>query len=462
VSEAWVKKLGAQVDKSVKYLLTGASNGEIPSSGTTTISLDFGTVKVKQTCVVIPDFKYELILGEDFLVQNKVILDYNDKNLKIRGKVIPFVAKNAFTVKNTNKIMRIEAKSQRTVVAEVMGDFKEGQEMYFEGGFIDAEQQLFMPRSVGRVNKRGKICLEVSNLAKHPKTLMPDVAMACGQKLEKNGQNFTIEGVDGGLGSSEVDEVGMNHLSLDEKAEIRQIIKDSEIKINQLGRVKGLTTSIDTTDASPINVRQYRLPIAKRLEARAETQKMLLAGVIRESTSPWNSPVVLVKKPNGGTRFAIDFRQLNSVTKRQVYPMPRIDDCLNSLGSGTHFSLLDLQSAFWQVELDEDSKPKTAFSVEGMGHYHFEVMPYGLTNAAAVFQRMMDHVLRGLHWTHVLCYIDDVIVFGANREEHNQRLGVVLKKLAEANLGLNLGKCSFGKESVKYLGHIIGGGPNKS
>ena len=190
---------------------------------------------------------------------------------------------------------------------------------------------------------------------------------------------------------------GISHLDWENQTKVRQIIKDSQVKINSLGRVAGLTTSIETADSPPINVRQYRLPIAKRLEARAETQKMLIAGVIKESVSPWNSPVVLVKKPNGGTRFAIDFRQLNAFTKRQVYPMPRIEDCLNSLGTGTHFSLLDLQSAFWQVELDEESKPKTAFSVETMGHYEFQVMPYGLTNASAVFQKMIDHVLRGLH-----------------------------------------------------------------
>ena len=128
ISEAWAKKLGAKVDNSIKYLLTGASKGEIPSSGTTSVSLDFGTVKLRQTFVIIPDFKYDLILGEDFLVLNKVIIDYNDKSLKVRGKVVPFVAKNEIAVRNTKKIMRIEAKTQQMVVAEVMGEFKGGGE----------------------------------------------------------------------------------------------------------------------------------------------------------------------------------------------------------------------------------------------------------------------------------------------------------------------------------------------
>ena len=390
-------------------------------------------------------------------MNNEVIIDYHDHNLRVGGITLPFVAKNALSLKNT-QVLKVEARSQRTVVAQVMGHFKAGEDVYVEGGFVDKECNLFIPRSVGRVSKKGKVCLEISNLAKRPLSLRPDMTIASGQKLEKANQNLTIEGIDQDLTDKEWEGAAMGHLNKKQQDDIRHIVGESGIKLNKLGRVKGLTTSIDTTDESPINVRQYRLPIAKRLEARSETNKMLQAGVIRESKSPWNSPVVLVKKPSGGTRFAIDFRQLNAVTKRQVYPMPRIDDCLNSLGTGTHFSLLDLQSAFWQVELEEDSKPKTAFSVDGMGHFEFEVMPYGLMNAAAVFQRMMDHVLRGLHWTHVLCYIDDVIVFGSNWAEHNERLAIVLEKLAGANLGLNLAKCSFGREEVKYLGHIIGHG----
>ena len=465
ISKQWVERLGAQVDQTVKFVLTGASKEEIPSSGTATIALDFGPVKIKQAMVVVPGFKYDIILGRDWLLGNGVVLDYQRKTISVGGEQIPFVAKNALTISNTNKILRVEARSQRTVVAQVRGDVKVGQQVYVEGGFLDDDHLLFIPRSVGRVTKNGKVCLEVSNLAKSPKTLPPNLTIASGQtiEVEKGGGEITIEGVEGGVGETKWEDTeGLKHLNPTDKSKVCDIIRASKIKIDTLGRVPGLTTAIETAEAAPINTRQYRLPIAKRLEARAETEKMLLAGVIRESKSPWNSPVVLVKKPSGGTRFAIDFRQLNAVTKRQVYPMPRIDDCLNSLGTGTHFSILDLQSAFWQVELAEDSKPKTAFSVEGLGHFEFEVMPYGLTNAAAVFQRMIDHVLRGLHWTHVLCYIDDVIVFGASLEEHNQRLGVVLEKLAEANLGLNLGKCSFAKQQVKYLGHIIGEGQIKA
>ena len=459
VSGAWVEKMGGVIDCSVKYRLTGASDTEIPASGSTVIWINFGPIRLQQRCVVAPDFKYDLILGEDFLSEYGVLVNYRDNNIQINGTVIPFLARNPIRLKNTGKVLRIEARSQRRVIAEVEGQFKTGQNIYIKGGCIPDQPDLFIPRSVGRVTAKGKICLEVSNTSTRNIDIKGHRALASGQEVKRQP---TIRSADEKLGTTEMGEGGgMDHLTIPEKAEIQRIIRDSGIKINALGRVKGMTTSIETDGASPINVRQYRMPIAKRLEARAETEKMLMSGVIRESTSPWNSPVVLVTKPGGGTRFAIDFRKLNAVTKRQVYPMPRIEDCLNSLGSGKYFTLLDLQSAFWQVELDEESKPKTAFSVEGMGHYEFNVLPYGLTNAAAVFQRMIDQVLVGLHWTHMLCYIDDVIIFGSSLEEHNERLELVLRKLAEADLGLNLAKCTFAKDTVKYLGHIIGGGVSR-
>ena len=462
ISEKLARMAGTPIATTQKYHLTGATNTEIPSAGTTTVTLDFGPVRLQQKCVVAPDFRHDLILGEDFLTQFGVIVNYNDGVLQIGDKVIPFVAKNPIRLKNTGKVLRIEAKSHRRVIAEIDGSFQPGQDVYIPGGFLSGKPELFIPRSVGRITDQGKICLEISNTSLKPLDLEPDVALASGQEVVKPPENATIRRADEEAGETELDEGGMDHLNETDKAEIKRIITDSRIKINMLGRVRGMTTSIDTDDASPINVRQYRLPMAKRLEARAETEKMLMTGVIRESTSPWNSPVVLVTKSGGGTRFAIDFRKLNAVTRRQVYPMPRIEDCLNSLGSGTHFTLLDLQSAYWQVALDEDAKPKTAFSVEGMGHFEFNVMPYGLTNAAAVFQRMIDQVLVGLHWTHLLCYIDDVIVFGSSMEEHNERLAIVLQKLADANLGLNLGKCAFAKTQVRYLGHLIGGGEIKA
>ena len=139
--------------------------------------------------------------------------------------------------------------------------------------------------------------------------------------------------------------------------------------------------------------------------------------VIQPSSSAWASPIVLAKKKDGGVRFCVDFRRMNEVTRKDAYPLPRIDDTLETLSQPQLFSTLDLASGYWQVELAEESREKTAFSTtEGL--YEFKVMPFGLCNAPATFQRLMDLVLSGLQWSNCLVYIDDIMIMGKTFQEH--------------------------------------------
>eukprot|EP00731_Ephydatia_muelleri_P033855 Em0040g5a len=170
-----------------------------------------------------------------------------------------------------------------------------------------------------------------------------------------------------------------------------------------------------------------------------EVRKMLSRGVIRPSSSPWSSPVVMVRKKNGSWRFCIDYRKLNAVTHQDAYPLPRIDATLESLAGSTLFTTLDLASGYWQVEIKEDDKEKTAFSTE-KGHFEFNVMPFGLTNAPATFQRLMECILAGLTGEQCLIYIDDIIVFSASFPERLERLTNVFLKLQDAGLKLKTEK----------------------
>ncbi len=221
-------------------------------------------------------------------------------------------------------------------------------------------------------------------------------------------------------------------------------------------RAKGFTHCIDTGDSHPIRTNPRRVAPAERLIVREQVLEMLNAGVIEPSSSPWSSPVVLVRKKDNSVRFCIDYRKLNRITRKDVYPLPRIDDVLDSLAGSSVFSILDLYKGYWQVPVREDDKEKTAF-VTPDGLFQFRQMPFGLCNAPASFQRLMDTVLAPLKWLTCLVYMDDIIIFSAGFEEHLVRLRAVLEAIAEAGLILNPVKCLFATESATYLGHRVSG-----
>ena len=168
---------------------------------------------------------------------------------------------------------------------------------------------------------------------------------------------------------------------------------------------------------------------------------MLDQNIIRPSTSPWASPVVMVQKGDGSWHFCVDHCWLNSIT-HVMHPLPRIDATLDSLAGCKYFTTLDLASGYWQVALEEVDKEKTAFSTP-QGHFEFNVMPFGLTNAPATFQRLMECALAGLNNDQCLIYLDDIIIFSSSFPEHLQRLRNTFLVLRQAHLQLKLPKCSL-------------------
>ncbi|GFW41171.1 retrovirus-related Pol polyprotein from transposon 17.6 [Trichonephila clavipes] len=176
--------------------------------------------------------------------------------------------------------------------------------------------------------------------------------------------------------------------------------------------------------------------------------------ILGPSSSPWSSPIVLVKKKEDSTRFCVDYRRLNDVTKKDSYPLPRIDDTLDTLAGNTWFSTLDLKSGYWQVELQPGDKDKTTFT-KRQGLWQFKVMPFGLCNAPATFERLMETVLGGLSYEACLDYLDDIIIVGRSFEEHLKNIRRVLQKLKEANLKLSPSKCHLFRREVTYLRYII-------
>ena len=180
---------------------------------------------------------------------------------------------------------------------------------------------------------------------------------------------------------------------------------------------------------------------------------MLKSGTIRPSQSSWCNAVVLVRKKGGGLWFCIDLCHLNTCMKKDSYPLPRIQEALESLVAAGHFSCLDLKSGFWQIQMEEASKQYTTFTVGNLGFLECSHMPFGLCNMPAMFQRLMQNCLGKSNLIYCLVYLDDLIMFLQTAEEHLHRLCVVLDQLREYNLKLKLSKCSLFKEEIYYLAH---------
>ena len=221
-----------------------------------------------------------------------------------------------------------------------------------------------------------------------------------------------------------------------------------------LGNFHAISHKIDTGNASPIKQKMRRTPINFADEEKAHLDKMLQAGVIKPSISEWASPPVLIRKRDGSVRWCIDYRALNNVTRKDVYPLPRIEECLDTLEGNVWFSKLDANAAYWQIHVDKADQEKTAF-ITKYGLFEFERMGFGLCNAPATFSRAMNLILRGLTWEIALAFLDDVLVLGKDFQEHLRNLRLVLDRFKMYELKLKPKKCALFQTKVEFLGRDV-------
>ncbi|XP_047997557.1 uncharacterized protein LOC125235150 [Leguminivora glycinivorella] len=212
--------------------------------------------------------------------------------------------------------------------------------------------------------------------------------------------------------------------------------------------------AIETGNLGPISIPPYRLSPPRQKLLKEELQKMLEEKVIEPCYSAWAAPVVMVPKKDGSTRVCVDYRRLNAITVPDTYPIPRIDDLLHAAKPTAYMTTLDLRAGYWQVKVRDEDQDKTAF-ITPFGIYRFKRMPFGLRNAPATFQRLIDRVRVSLQTIKMLAYLDDLIIFSETFASHLTDLDQVFKRFKEINLTVNLDKCSFCCTTVKYLGHYI-------
>jgi len=204
----------------------------------------------------------------------------------------------------------------------------------------------------------------------------------------------------------------------------------------------------------PLSIPPYRMALTKLKELKEQLKDLLEKGYIRPSTSPWGAPVLFVRKKDGSLRMCIDYRQLNKVTIKNKYPLPRIDDLFDQLQGARCFSKIDLRSGYHQVRVREKDIPKTAFRTR-YGHFEFLVMSFGLTNAPAVFMDLMNSLFRPFLDLFVIVFIDDILVYSRSEDEHADHLRAVLQTLRDRKLYAKFSKCEFWLKSVAFLGHIV-------
>lgn len=249
-------------------------------------------------------------------------------------------------------------------------------------------------------------------------------------------------------------------LSKEEVNQLESLLEEYSDIFNDVPKVTDIIEhSVRTVTDEPVHKKPYPVPYALRDQMKSEIDKMLKAGIIEPSCSPYASPVVLVKKKDSSIRFCIDYRDLNNITIFDPRPMPRIDEVLNKVSKARYISKLDLTKGYWQVPLDEDARGKSAF-VTPFGQYQFNVMPFGMVNSGATFVRLVHTVLSGYE-EFSDAFIDDIGIFGDEWSSHMENLKAIFDSLRNAKLTARPSKCSFGFGELEFLGHIAGSGKIK-
>ncbi|GJR46677.1 putative nucleotidyltransferase, ribonuclease H [Tanacetum coccineum] len=279
-----------------------------------------------------------------------------------------------------------------------------------------------------------------------------DAAILCGEKkvrIPLEGKTLVIEG------DRNNSRLKIKEKRLEDVPVIRDFPEVFPEELPGLSPPRQVEFRIDLIPgAAPVARAPYRLAPSEMKELSKQLQELSEKGFIRPSSSPWGAPVLFVKKKDGSFRMCIDYRELNKLTIKNRYPLPRIDDLFDQLQGSSVYSKIDLRSGYHQLRIREEDIPITAFRTR-YGHYEFQVMPFGLTNAPAVFMDLMNRVCKPYLDKFVIVFIDDILIYSKNKEEHGKHLKTILNLLRSEKLYAKFSKCDFWLDSVQFLGHVI-------
>lgn len=455
----------------VRVELKSVNGDTLRCYGKTEVDIALGSSTFKQT-VIVCDIDLDAILGQDFILEHVNSIDLKHMRLLTPKTDIPCFLGGKFAMVcrvYAKETVTIPPQSVMNVPVQVPKCNRLSDIVLFEPtpDVIEKRRLLLTPSVTG--DKAQPIAMVV-NLSDTERVLYPNTYLGVCQSAEeadeKDAKRCAKVEAKFSARSRELPDYLQDLFrksSVHLTAEQALRLKDSLIRFqhifakspDDMGCTDKAKHKIDTLHSKPIRQQMRRQPLGKREAEKEEVKTMLDRNIIEPSSSAWASPVVLVTKKDGSVRFCVDYRKLNDVTVKDAYPLPRVDDCLDALAGSTMFSTMDLQSGFWQVPLaSEEDKQKTAFTT-GLGLFQFTIMCFGLTNAPATFQRLMENVLQGLQWEECVLFMDDTIVPSADFDEGLDRLERVWQRFDEANLKLKPSKCLLFQREIKFLGHVV-------
>jgi len=457
----------------ISTTLTAVNGSSVPVLGECVVGLGAGNLAVRHR-VIVADIIPDVLIGIDFLRTHGCSIDFGRGILCAGGKDVPLeptgntspvvcrvhLAHSVSVPPYTQVVVPAQLRPEADELAPTCTGLIMPSTKFVtkfstamagmvatpdESGRVWVRLQNFLPRTT-TIPKNYEIAQFDSDIIIDPE----ESAVPVAQDEEK-----TCNTVRESASPQPEDLFDLNHLAPPEKAAIVDVLKENHDVVSQdsfdLGKTDVVTHGIDTETEKPKRQPPRRLPIHQRAEVKEHIDQLLDNDVISPSCSPWAAPIVAVRKPDSSIRLCIDYRQLNAITKKDAFPLPRVDDAIDAMAGARYFSTLDLAAGYWQVELDEAAKAKSAF-VTPFGLYEWNRMPFGLCNAPGTFQRLMNHILGDLVPSICLVYLDDIIVFSSSIAEHTRRLKLIFNRLREAGLKIKPKKCKLLQTSVTYLG----------
>ncbi|CAF1317570.1 unnamed protein product [Rotaria sordida] len=450
--------------------------------GEVQLLLQFDRVFTPLNVLVVKTMNTDFILGSDWCTENATRIDYHTNQVSICSKngriFIPFdrcIDYLTLDVKSIN-VIHIPPRESYTVQAKV--ELSSADTVYFSPiDVIQSENSIIMSPALLHINNYTTY-LEVYNPHDYTYTLPTNTLLGrvthtpyhvpsfllfdpSSRPSSVSSQPHILNAIELEQTSPETSQT-IDHLiahitNVQDKQQLRSILH-KHMKLFDTSKVTQANTpiqhTINTGDSLPVSSRPYPRTIEQRRELQDEIQKMIQTNQIRPSNSPWSSPVIIHKKKDGGIRFLVDYRKLNSVTKKDCFPQPTTEELLHRLGGHRFYTKLDLKSGYFQLPIHEKDKEKTAFITQD-GLWEFNVLPQGIMNGPPTFQRTMHNLLGYGRWDYVMVYLDDILIFSRSFDEHKKHLNEILSILAKANFQVNPDKCSIAVQEIDFLSHTV-------